>query len=205
MKIEKLNENKIKITFNSEYLQSNHLSVHSFMSNSIESQALFSDLLDMAEKEVGFVTENYKIAIEALTQNKDNFTLIVSRFLEKPKKSLKTRLRTTRKLSSFENSTSLYKFDNLEIFFEFSKYIFEKNPDIFVILNEKNSLYFYKESYFLAIDRLYLEKKILFRITSIFSEFSDYISISKNTFQKLKECGKILIEKNAISACITKK
>ena len=205
MEIEKLNENKIKITFDSEYLQNNQVSIHSFMSTSIESQALFLTLLDAAEKEVGFVTENYKISVEALTQNKDNFTLIVSRFSEKNKKTVKSRLHTYRRVSTFNNDISLYKFETLEIFFAFSEYLYQKNHDIFLLLNEKNSLYLYNDSYFLAIDKLYLDKKILFKITSLFSEFSDYIHISKNTFQKLKEFGDMLIEKNAISSCTTKK
>ena len=205
MKIEKLNENKIKITFDSEYLENNHVSIHSFMSNSIESQALFLTLLDAAEKEVGFITENYKISVEALTQNKDKFTLIISRFLEKASKSLKSRLHPHRKISSFDNVTALYRFDSFEIFSAFSDYIFHENPSILEFLNEKNSLYEYNNSYFLAIDKLYLEKQILFKITSLFSEFSEYIKISKNTFQKLKEVGKLLIEKNAIYSCITKK
>ena len=205
MEIEKLNENKIKITFDSEYLQDNQVSIHSFMSNSIESQALFLTLLDAAEKEVGFDTKNYKIAIEALTQNKDSFTLIVSRFLEKSKKTVKSRLHTYRKISTFNHKISLYKFETLETFFTFSEYLFQKNPEIFLLLNEKNSLYLYGNCYFLAIDKLFLDKKILFKITSLFSEFSDYIHVSENTFQKLKEFGELLIEKNAIYSCTTKK
>ena len=205
MKIEKLNENKIKITFDSKYLENNHISIHSFMSNSIEKQALFLTLLDAAERDVGFITENYKISVEALTQNKDIFTLIISRFLEKSSKPLKNRLHTYRKLSSFDSITTLYKFENFEIFSSFSNYLFNKNPEIVTLLNEKNTLYEYNNSYFLAIDRLYLEKKLLFKITTLFSEFSEYIKISKNTLQKLKEVGNILIKNNAIHSCITKK
>ena len=205
MEIEKLNENKIKITFNNKYLEDNQVSMHSFMSNSIESQALFLTLLDAAKKEVGFDTENYKITVEALTQNKENFTLIISRFSEKDKKKIKSRLHTYRRISSFNNSISLYKFDSIEIFFAFSEYIFKNNPDIFLFLNEKNSLYLYDDYYFLLIDKLYLDKKNLFKITSLFSEFSEYIHISENTFYKLKEFGKMLIEKNAIYSCATKK
>lgn len=201
MKIEKLNENKIKITFNRDYLENNDISIHSFMSNSIESQALFSALLDAAEKEVGFSTENYKISVEALTQNKDIFTLIVSRFSEK-QIVYKPRLHVSRKLSSFENKISLYKFEDIETLFAFSKYISSVLPESIDFLDEKSSLYFYNNCYFLAINRVFLDKKTLFKITSFFAEFSEFIHISKITFQKLKEVGNMLIEKNAISKCI---
>ena len=36
------------------------------MSSSIESQNLFYDMLDKAEKEIGFETKDYKLMIEAL-------------------------------------------------------------------------------------------------------------------------------------------
>ena len=63
MKIEKLNENKIRVTFNNLDLKKNNMDVHSFMSNSIESQSLFLNILDEAEREVGFITDNYKLSI----------------------------------------------------------------------------------------------------------------------------------------------
>ena len=66
MQIEKLNENKIRITLNLDDLKENNIDLHSFMSNSIESQDLFYTMLDKAEKEVGFETKDYKLMIEAL-------------------------------------------------------------------------------------------------------------------------------------------
>ena len=66
LQIEKLNENKIRITLNLEDLKENNIDLHSFMANSIESQDLFYTMLDKAEKEVGFETKDYKLMIEAL-------------------------------------------------------------------------------------------------------------------------------------------
>lgn len=66
MKIEKLNENKIRITLNIEDLAERDIDYHSFMSNSIESQEIFLDMLNTAEKEVGFCTDDSRIMIEAL-------------------------------------------------------------------------------------------------------------------------------------------
>lgn len=66
MQIEKLNENKIRITLNLDDLKENNIDLHSFMASSIETQDLFYNMLDKAEKEVGFETKNYKLMIEAL-------------------------------------------------------------------------------------------------------------------------------------------
>lgn len=203
MKIEKLNENRIKITFNHKDLEENHVSIHSFMSNSLENQSLFLRLLEIAEKEVGFITENYKIAIETLTQNNDDFTLIISRFYEKPKSLEKPRLHTSRKTYSLENTISLFKFQNFESFLSFSKDFSHNLPELEYVFTNKNSLYEYNNKYYLAIDRLNLNKKFLFKLTSYFSEFSDFVYISELTFQKLKEFGNCIIEKNAINICIS--
>ena len=91
MKIEKLTENKIRITLNLSDLEEEHIDLHSFMSNSAESQALFCSLLNKAEKEVGFYTKDYKLMIEAIAVPEGNFILTVTRLPEKEqvKKQLK--------------------------------------------------------------------------------------------------------------------
>ena len=66
MQIEKLTENKIRIILNLEDLKEKNIDLHSFMSNSIESQNLFYDVLNKAEEQIGFVTKNYKLMIEAI-------------------------------------------------------------------------------------------------------------------------------------------
>lgn len=54
LKIEKLTENKIRIILDMQDLQEKNIDLHSFMSDSLESQDLFYDMLDRAEKEVRF-------------------------------------------------------------------------------------------------------------------------------------------------------
>ncbi|MBO5004661.1 MAG: adaptor protein MecA [Clostridia bacterium] len=86
MKFEKLNEDKIRITLSSKDLVEKDIDFHSFMSNSIKSQDLFLDILEEAEKKVGFVTKDYKVRIEALAMNDGNFIFTVTRFSRKQRK-----------------------------------------------------------------------------------------------------------------------
>ncbi len=53
------------------------------MSNSIKSQDLFLDILEEAEKKVGFVTKDYKVRIEALAMNDGDFIFTVTRLVER--------------------------------------------------------------------------------------------------------------------------
>ena len=73
MKFEKLTENKIRIILNMEDLQEKNVDFHSFMSSSIESQDLFFDMLEKAEEEIGFITRDYKLIIEAIATSDRNF------------------------------------------------------------------------------------------------------------------------------------
>ena len=61
MKIEKLNENKIRIILNTTDLQEKNIDLNTFLTNSIESQKIFLEMLDEVEEKIGFVTDNYKI------------------------------------------------------------------------------------------------------------------------------------------------
>lgn len=87
MKIEKLSDDKIRITLNMEDLKENDIDFHSFMSNSIESQDLFLNMLEKAEREVGFDTKDYRVMIEALATSNGNFVLTVTRLNEEKTKS----------------------------------------------------------------------------------------------------------------------
>ena len=54
MKIEKLAEDKLKITLTLDDLEARNIDLYSFMYNSPESQDLFWDVMSEAEKEYGF-------------------------------------------------------------------------------------------------------------------------------------------------------
>lgn len=66
MRIEKLDDNKIRIILNLEDLKEQNIDFHSFMADSIETQTLFLDMLEKAEEEVGFITKDHKLIIEAI-------------------------------------------------------------------------------------------------------------------------------------------
>ena len=91
MKIEKITENKIRIILNMDDLEENNIDLHSFMSNPVDSQNLFIDILDKAEHEVGFSTKDCKILIEAIASSDGHFVFTITKYksdqdTSKPKK-----------------------------------------------------------------------------------------------------------------------
>ena len=202
MKIEKLDENKIKITINNKDLEENHITFHSFMSNSIESQKIFLTLLDKAKKEIGFITDDYTISIETLILNNENFILIITRFRDQNNLKTKPKLHYHRKRNTFSNSLSLYKFESLNDFYNFCTYLKYIFPEIIEEFNEKNSLYEYNNYYYLNLNDIKQTINSL-KFCVFIAEFASFVRISKISFQKFIECGNLIIENNAITKYIS--
>lgn len=148
MKIEKLAEDKIKITITIDDLEERNIDLCSFVYNSPESQDLFWDVMTEAEKEYGFNVDDSMIYVEASTSGSGNFTFIVTRTKEKPivkfntSKQPKDIVKLKRKKIPYFFKNGLYKFDTFEDICDFCKIADRKS-----IIDTK--LYAYNNSYFL--------------------------------------------------------
>ncbi|MCI8621112.1 MAG: adaptor protein MecA [Clostridia bacterium] len=210
MKIEKLNENKIRVILNIDDLAERDIDYHSFMSNSIESQSIFLDMLHKAEKEVGFRTDDCRIMIEALALHDGTFVFTITKCARtdnsfKPKDTNKKQksLHIKRKTPMPENSRLIYCFDSFDTFCEFCSYI--KNSSLKNELEELShfsSLFEYKSNYYLILRKLNSNSKIANFICSSLSEFSHFIENPELFERKLIEHGKVIMVKNAILTCI---
>ena len=117
MKIEKITENKIRIIINFDDLKAKNIDVHSIMSNSLESQSLFQDLLKEAEKTVGFFARDSKLLIEALASSDGHFIFTITKVVPEQEKDYKKRnLKVKRKSAKVNVKKAIYCFDNFEIF-----------------------------------------------------------------------------------------
>lgn len=198
MKIEKLNEDKIRITLNLEELKNKNVDFHSFMSNPIETQSFFLDMLDEAEREIGFSTENYRIAIEALAMSNGNFIFTVTRIQEQ-NKFTKKKLHIKKKIETLgKSNTSIFEFENFEDFCDFCNYL---NNSIFVTIKDyikSNILYKYNEKYYLVFKNNKIEPIVFNSFCASMSEFSKSIRNAEIFENKLKEYGTIIVKTNAI-------
>ncbi len=232
MKIEKVNDNKIKISFDYNELEENNISVHSFLSNSYSTQKLFLAILDIANEEFGFNTKNCKISYETISFDNKEFLVIVTKSanslesnnlspynlleISNKKKPNHTLSNTTKNDNHFisekedhtetdnlscpiynlKNDTQilLYEFDTIQELYSFCDYLKNSIPqEIF-----KNSLYQYDNKFFLEINFDTLKLKDIKKITSIISEYKNFLLLSRLTICKLRECADLIIEDNAI-------
>ncbi len=204
MRIEKLNEDKIRIFFNIDDLIEKNIDLHTFMSNSMETQDLFLDMLDKAESELGFNTKNYKLIIEALASSEGNFIITVTRMLptnenglSRKKKTVKTKIK-----SVIPNKLlSANMFNSFDDFCSFCTYV--KNSDILPKNKLKSaSLILYNDKYYLIFTNLKLEIKEFKSLYSTLTEFSSAVKNSIVFERKLTEYGKVIFKKDAINECI---
>ena len=191
MKIEKLNENKLKITLSVDDLEERNINLHSFMYNSPESQDLFWELIQTAEKECGFNVDDSMIYVEASTSGGGNFTLLVTKTNEaapvapqvsKPKKMSKGNFKLKRKSMPLKTKTAIYAFNTFDDICDFCSIC-----DCSIL--HENTLYCMDEIYYLKID--YIPYNMIL----------DYATITKNSElmeAKLSEYGKVVIEKDAL-------
>lgn len=188
MKIEKLNENKIKITLSSEDLKARNIDVQSFIYNTPESQDLFWDVMQEAEKEYGFNVDESMVYVEASATASGIFTLTVTKTsnslnqnklrpkLRKPNYKLK------RKSINTPLDNSIYKFNTFDDICDFCKV---SNINNFA----DNDLYEFNSNYYLLVS------------TVPDSNILEYATKERNPdilLAKIAEYGKKIVEKNAL-------
>lgn len=205
MRIEKLNENKIRIFLNTEDLHENNIDLHDFMSNSLESQDLFLTMLNKAESEVGFKTHNYKLIIEALASSDGNFILTITRIKPEPNQNSKSPSlipKTKRKIVQPNKQLSIYLFNTFDEFCDFCNYINTSNLSNSISKFKTSSLVLFNDKYYLILNNLKLSVPELKSFSYLISEFGTAVKNEGLLERKLKEYGNVIIPKNAITTCL---
>lgn len=206
MKFEKLTEDKIRITLTCDDLIKKDIDFHTFMSNSITSQDLFFDMLDEAEKQIGFVTKNYRIRIEALAVSSGIFVITITRSLpetSKEKVPIKKSFHVKRKSYNLKSNNLVYSFSTFDDFSYFMDFIKRLNLN-FNNIAKNIILYCYKNTYYLVFTDVNNEYADLKKLLSGITEFGTFINCSYLLVNKLKECGTVSIKNNALKNYIFK-
>ena len=204
MRFEKIGDNKIRITLNHNDLLKRNVDFHSFMTKSIESQDLFFYCLNRAEKEIGFITKNYKLHIEAISiPSSGNFILIVTRTkLEKDKIS-KKKIYTQKNIINKSETQAVYCFTTLDDYLSFISF-FKNNNYKFTNLADYIWLYKYNNKYYLVFNNMNLLYPNLKNLLYCITEFACFINNSNIFIGRLSENGTLILNHNALRTSIKK-
>lgn len=199
MKIEKLNENKIRITLDMKDLAEKDIDFHTFMSNPIESQNLFLDMLEQAEKEVGFKTNDCKIMLEAIAMSDGVFVLTVTRVQsDKPKSdtTIKKKVKIRRKIKNIDfNKCAIFEFINFDDFYDFGTSLSAETISTINKCIGSSKLYYYNSKYYLIIDKINNQQDLIKHFCSNILEFGKLVSNSNTYRGTISEYRKINYKK----------
>ncbi|MNT35538.1 Adapter protein MecA 2 [compost metagenome] len=203
MKIEKLTENKIRIILNLDDLSAKNIDIQSLMTNSDESQSFMIDILNEAEKEVGFVTNDCRIMIEALGSSDGHFVFTITKFLPDSEKEFKRKkLNVKRKSSNLNFDTAVYSFASFDEFCEFCVFLDGSSKNYLSKVAKNTSLYLYNDTYYLSLTDINKDFINLNSFYAVISEFAKLVNNSDKFESKLIEHGKCIIKRNAIKTGI---
>lgn len=147
MQIKKINNDKLKVILNLNDLDEKNIDVDSFLSNPIESQNLFFEILDLAEEKYDFDIDNNKAVIEAISLDNNIFILTITRL----KNDLCTYASEKFKIYCFEDINDLLNF-----------YLFVQKNNI-IVDSLKSHIYLFGNKYYILLneDNLFLENFLL--------------------------------------------
>ena len=207
MKIEKLTENKIRIILNMEDLEKNNIKFESLHTNTPEIQTMILSILDKAEKEIGFYTQDSKILIEAISSFDGTFVFIITKSYSNSQTSTifsRKKPIAKRKTLKLDNNAIIYSFHNFDEFCNFCQalHIEFLTQESLKTVCQNTSLYFYNNNYYLLISGINTNYKHINIFFSVISEFTDRVDSCKNFDAKLIEHGTVIFKKNAISNTI---
>lgn len=157
MRIEKINENKIKVKITNSDLEERNIDINALNYNSPAAQELFWDMMEQAEVEFGFNASDAQIVIEAMPDTDDGYVVIITKLKEeedfesihsyiKDKLTTRKNLKIKGKLNSSKIYTSIafYAFNCFDDLCELCKIISS-------IYTGNSTLYKYKNTYYLMI------------------------------------------------------
>ena len=186
MKIEQIHKNKIKIILSLEDLNKKNINLNTFMSEPIEAQPIFLEILNVANKKLKFNLNNYEILIDEFSiPLKNLFIVIITRIQKTTQLHISKIIYPKLKLNKY----IWFQFTDFENLCGFSNSL-SKNKKI------SSSLYLLNHTYYLLFKITHL--KYLLNILLIGSEFSD--SILTNTFM-LNKNAELIIKNSAIQIC----
>lgn len=187
MKIEKINDNKIKVTINEEDIKIWNVSYEKLTDNTPEARDLFWFALRLAEKDVNFKVGSSKLFVEVHSQSNNGFVMFISKAkAEEISLDYITGLKKERRTKGDFRVFLFECFDDLCNCVEIIKGNFVG----------ESSLYKYNEKFYLwtapyNIDE-FLENE------SIFLEYSVKVKCSGTFRGTLREYGTEMIKENAV-------
>ncbi len=200
MKIEKINENKIKVTISSNDLEERNIDLNALNYNSPAAQELFWDMMEQAEVEFGFNASDSQLCIEAVPDSREGFIITITKLdeegdFESIQKYIKNRFRKSdlkikRKTRKICSAIMIYSFNSFDD-------ICALSDNVESLYSGDSTLYRLKNVYYLVLTKNSFSSPDIKRFEAVLSEFGRKVSNVGFYEGYLNEHGTKIIEYNA--------
>lgn len=201
MKIEKINDNKIKVTITLSDLQERNIDFETLNYNSPATQELFWDMMEQAELQFGFNTSESQLAIEASPDENDGFVIFITKLeddgdFESIQKYIKNKFRRTdlrvkKKCHKLCSSIVIYAFEHIDHLVGLCGTL--KN-----IYSGNSTLYKLKNTYYMILTKNTYSVSNLKYFESLLNEYGKKVSNTTYYEGYLAEYAQKIIESNAV-------
>ncbi|MDD2628102.1 MAG: adaptor protein MecA [Clostridia bacterium] len=203
MKIEKIAENKVRITLTIDELSQRQITLKDIEQDSVMAQDLFLDLLEESDLNDEFIAEDSQLFVEASSDNENLFVVTITKIDYMPeisKYTVKNKSQSKKTLNKpkhnspdYTVASSIYKFSSLDLILDLSSKIKEEN-----IFMGTNSLYKHKENYFLVFGNASIKNKKFIKTFAILSEYASEYYASDLYKTLINEKCQLIIKSRAL-------
>lgn len=202
MKIERINENMIRVTVTLDDLEERNIDFDAMHTNSPAAQELFLDMMEQAEEQYGFNLSDSQLMIEPTEDDDDGFVITITRLdddndYESIHRYISNRMRKSdlkykRRYKRASSARAMYTFRDIDDVCQLSKRI----EDLYT---GESTLFKYRDMYYLTMSK----SDLLFSpdgisIQPIIGEYGNKVS-DVNFFEGyLNEYGETIIASNAL-------
>lgn len=206
MKIEKINENKIKITLTFDELEKRDISLTEIEKDTKIAKEFFLNLLEESNLENDFEIDDSHLFIEASSDNNNLFIITITKIDDFPDLNKYSLLgnnihsKKTQKKPNIKNNIVNYKVDSNIYSFSSIDHILKlceiaKKEKLFY---GRNSLYQYDNCYFIIFNRTSVKNERFLKTFVFLSEFCDNYYSADIFETSIKEKSKLIIKDYAL-------
>jgi len=200
MKIEKINENMIKVTISTNDLEERNIDLNALNYNSPAAQELFWDMMEQAEEQFGFNLSDSQLIIEPLPDSNEGFIITITRLdedgdFESIQKYIKSKLKKSdlkvkKKSRKICSTILIYSFNGIDDVCTLSKRVAD-------IYSGESTLYKYRDTYYLVMARNSLTAAGSKAFEASLNEYGRKVANISFFEGYLNEYGEKIIENNA--------
>lgn len=206
MKIEKVNENIIRVAISLHDLDERNIDFSSLNYSSPAAQELFWDVMEMAEDQYGFTANESQLIFEAWPDTKDGYIVTITKVEENEEfesihKFIKNKyknsdLKSKRRTRKVCSTLIMYSFDSLEDIVQLSKRFYP-------LYTGESSVYKLKSQYYLLLMRNAASQVSISNWENILAEYGKKL-YNVNVFEGyLNEYGELVFDRNALRVLYT--